>query len=84
MGAIYLDKVSKIEQKKLPEKFEDRKYYIVKLFKGETSKIVLISTNSIYLVDHEIQPYAPCDKYFFFNNSKEVDFQKVLNETFEN
>jgi hypothetical protein len=83
MGAIYLDKVSKIDQEKFFKNLEDNKYYILKIFKEEDSKIVLISTNSKYKVNDEIKPCAPCDKFFIFEDKKDVKYEKIMSETFD-
>jgi hypothetical protein len=84
-GAIYLDKVSKIDQENLSkDTFEDYKIFILKLTKGETSKMVLISFSSEYMLKNEIYPLIECDKVFMFDNLDSLDIQKVLDETFKN
>ena len=82
-GAIYLDKVLKVDQDTLSNNsFENSKIYILKLKKGEETKTVLISFASENLYSREIKPLLVCDKEFYFKELGSFDFQKVFDQVF--
>ena len=80
---LFFEKFSKEDQVKLLSNLESNKIYILKLFRGEKSKIVLISTGHLW--DENDLNFIKYEKHFDFSKKEKlnIDVEKLINEAFE-